>query len=214
MNKELVIFDMDGLMLDSETIAWRAWQNIQHKYNCNCDFEFYKNFIGTNEAYLCNVMKNTYGEDFPIKEMLLEINKEKRNIISKEGVKTKKGLVELLEFLTEKGIKKAVATSSHRDVMENLLRKVNVYNYFDFSVCGNEIEHSKPNPEIFLKALEKASVQADKALVLEDSINGIKAAYNADIPVIFIKDLVTPPKEILDITYKKMNSLDEVIPIL
>ncbi|MDD6794155.1 MAG: HAD family phosphatase [Clostridiaceae bacterium] len=214
MKKELVIFDMDGLMLDSETIAWKAWQNIQGNYNCNCDFQYYKTFIGTNENYICTNMKLKYGNDFPIEKMLLDIKEEKSRIISMNGVQKKQGLIELLEFLKVNNIKRAVATSSSRDVMENLLKITGISSYFDLSVCGNEIENSKPSPDIFLKALEKANVEAKNALVLEDSINGIKAAHNASIDVIFIEDLVTPSEEILDLTYKKMNSLDEVISVL
>jgi len=89
----------------------------------------------------------------------------------------------------------------------------NVLHYFDYSVCGDEIEHGKPNPDVFLKALEKAGAKPSEAFVLEDSINGILAAHNANIPVIFIQDLVEAHVDTLGLVYKKMNDLSEVISI-
>ena len=212
-NIKLAIFDMDGLMLDSETVAWKAWESIQKNYNCDCSFEFYRNFIGTTEASISSAMLETYGTDFPIKNFLAETKEEKKRIISREGVSVKKGLIELLDYLTKNGIKKAVATSSHRDVMENLLSLTKVLHYFDYSVCGDEIENGKPNPDVFLKTLKKAGVNSNEAFVLEDSINGILAAHNANIPVIFIQDLVEAPTDTLGLVYKKMNDLSEVISI-
>jgi len=212
-NIKLAIFDMDGLMLDSETVAWKAWKAILKKYNCDFPFESYRNFIGTTEAFISSSMLETFGADFPIKNFLSEAKEEKKNIISREGVAVKKGLIELLDYLTKKGIKKAVATSSHRDVMEHLLSLTNILHYFDYSVCGDEIERGKPNPDVFLKALSKAGAKPSEAFVLEDSINGILAAHNANIPVIFIQDLVEAPVDTLGLVYKKMNDLSEVISI-
>jgi HAD superfamily hydrolase (TIGR01509 family) len=212
-NIKLVIFDMDGLMLDSETVTWKAWETTLKKYNCDCPFEFYRNFIGTTETHISSVMLKTYGDDFPIKNFTVEMKEEKKRIISTEGVAVKKGLIELLDYLSKKGIKKAVATSSHRDVMEHLLTLTNVLHYFDYSVCGDEIKKGKPNPDVFLKALKKAESKPNEAFVLEDSINGILAAHNANIPVIFIQDLVEAPIDTLGLVYKKMNDLSEVISI-
>jgi len=212
-NIKLAIFDMDGLMLDSEVIVWKAWQAIQKNYNCDFTFEFYRNFIGTTQSSISSVMLETYGADFPIKSFLAETKKEKERIIFEDGVAVKKGLIDLLDYLTKAGIKKAVATSSNRDVMENLLSLTNVLHYFDYSVCGDEIENGKPNPDVFLKTLKKAGVNSNEAFVLEDSINGILAAHTANIPVIFIQDLVEAPTDTLGLVYKKMNDLSEVISI-
>ncbi|PRR84053.1 HAD family hydrolase [Clostridium vincentii] len=212
-NIKLVIFDMDGLMLDSEIIAWKAWDAVKKNYNCDFNFEFYRNFIGTTEASISSIMLETYGSDFPIKDFLNDAKKEKARIVSVEGIAVKKGLVDLLDYLTKAGIKKAVATSSHRNVMENLLSLSNVLHYFDYSVCGDEIENGKPSPDVFLKALDNAGAKTTEAFVLEDSINGILAAHNANIPVIFIQDLVEAPVDTLGLVYKKMNDLSEVISV-
>lgn len=212
-NIKLVIFDMDGLMLDSEIVVWKSWEAIKKSYNCDITFEIYRHFIGTTQASIGSNMLERYGADFPIENFFADAKKEKSKIISEEGITVKKGLIELLDYLTKAGIKKAVATSSHRDVMEHLLSLTNVLHYFDCSVCGDEIENSKPNPDVFLKALEKAGVKPNEAFVLEDSINGILASHNANIPVIFIQDLVEPPIDTLGLVYKKMNDLSEVISV-
>lgn len=212
-NTKLVIFDMDGLMLDSEIIVWKSWEAIRESYNCDITFEIYRHYIGTTQASISSNMLKAYGDNFPIEAFFADARKEKERIISEEGINVKKGLVELLEYLTKAGIKKAVATSSHRDVMEHLLSLTNVLHYFDYSVCGDEIENGKPSPDVFLKALDKAGAKSTEAFVLEDSINGILAAHNANIPVIFIQDLVEPPVDTLGLVYKKMNDLSEVISV-
>lgn len=98
--------------------------------------------------------------------------------------------------------------------MNLILKKTDILKYFDLSVCGDEIERGKPFTDIFLKAVEKLNVPPERCLILEDSQNGIIVAKEAGIPVIFIKDLITPEKQYMDTIYVQCNDLLEVITYL
>lgn len=211
---DLVIFDMDGLMLDTEKIAMDAFiQVIEQDYHLSVDQDFYCSMIGMPDLQMEIPMKKVYGENFPFQEFFQRFDRCRDEITEKDGIPVKKGLLQLLDFLTAKGIRKVVATSSIRSSAEKKLKDAGIESYFDYYVCGDEVSEGKPNPEVFCKALEKACVPPEKAIVLEDSINGIKAAHRAGIPCIFIKDLVEPPKEVLDLVFHRMADLSQVISL-
>lgn len=211
MNTQLFIFDMDGLMLDTESLYYKIWQSIfQSKGNYKLNFEFYKNLIGTPTSSLEVKYKNEFGQDFPYEDYFNEYRKIRDKKLKEEGAELKYGLKELLIYLNEKNLKCAVATSSFRAMSEPLLIKCGIYHYFDIAIFGDEIKNGKPSPEIFLKALELANVKPENAIVLEDSINGILASHKADIPCIFVKDIVTPSNEVLALAYDCPHSLMDV----
>ena len=131
-----------------------------------------------------------------------------------EEITVQKGLWELLEYLKKQNIKNIVETSSPRENMNLILKKTDILKYFDLSVCGDEIERGKSFTDIFLKAVEKLNVPPERCLILEDSQNGIIVAKEAGIPVIFIKDLITPEKQYMDTIYVQCNDLLELITYL
>ena len=126
----------------------------------------------------------------------------------------KDGLYQLLEYLKNNQIKMAVATSRVEKKALNWLKLANVEQYFDVKVFGDAVKNSKPEPDIFLKTIELLKVKADECVVLEDSFNGIIAAYRAKTKPIMIPDLRQPDQEIEKLLYAKCNSLNDVIIIL
>ena len=159
-------------------------------------------------------MYDEYGKDFPMQDVLDDVHALMNDIFDKEGVPLKKGLIELLTYLKDNQYKTIVATSSTRKRVDHLLGIADVMKYYDNSICGDEVTHGKPHPEVFLKACEKLGVQPSEAIVLEDSEAGIQAAYNAQIPVICIPDMKYPEEEYAKMTTKILDSLDQVIPFL
>lgn len=205
-----VIFDMDGLMINSEEVTFESYQEVLKPMGQSMRREFYISFIGMTDASITGQMANEYGEDFPYPEVLKKVHQLMHDRFEKEGVPLKKGLVELLKDLKAHGIKTIVATSSTRNRVNEILTQANLTQYFDDSICGDEVEHGKPDPEVFLKACKKLHVSPNEAIVLEDSEAGIQAADHAHIPVICVPDMKYPQDTYANMTYKICHDLLEV----
>lgn len=107
-------------------------------------------------------------------------------------VPVKPGLYEMLDFLEQHHIKMAVATTTRRDLTEQRLKKIGVYDRFDYVLCGDEVTKRKPDPEIYLSVLKKMNTKAENTIVLEDSSVGVEAAYRAGIDCIQVPDIIAP----------------------
>ena len=212
--KKAVIFDMDGLMIDSERVTYNEYVKKLHLLGHD-DFteEIYKNCLGKNKQGICQVFIDHYGEDFPMEEVWDDVHVWIDESLRKH-VPKKKGLDELLEYLKENNYKTIVATSSGRKRVDEILNNANIVDYFDDSICGDEVSKGKPNPEIFLTACQKLGVKPEEALVLEDSEAGILAAYDGHIDVICVPDMKYPEEEFASKTTDIVNSLEDVITYL
>jgi HAD superfamily hydrolase (TIGR01509 family) len=207
---DLVIFDMDGLMFDTEKISYDAWKEAAALYNYQIDMGLFEKTIGANLIKTKEIYVEHFGDEFPL-ELISEARvKISEQIIKIYGVPIKHGLYELIQYLNHKKMKMAVATSTSRIRAMNLLRLAKIENYFDYILCGDEIINSKPNPEIFLKVASELRCTPRKCLVLEDSELGITAAYNAGMVPIMIPDLKEPSKAIQSLIFRRMNTLLEV----
>lgn len=209
-----LIFDMDGLILDTETISNKLLIDIFSKYDINLNEEIISKTIGLEKKKAIKVFEEYLGDNIPIKDIINLHKKVVNDYLEKNGVPVKLGLIELLNYLDEEKIKKVVATSSYRKVAENVLIRANVYNRFDDIICGDEIKESKPLPDIFLKALEKLNLSADEVIVLEDSRMGILAAHRAKIKSIMIPDILPADEETKKLYFKECKSLLDVIHLL
>lgn len=188
---QAVVFDMDGLMFDSERMIQRSWDVVGVKMGFGKMGKDIYHTLGLNNAERERYFKSAYGEDFPYLEFRENYRAEVVRDTRENGTPVKKGLYELLEVLKEKQMKLAVATSSSYENTVELLKETKVYSYFQEIVTGNMVEHSKPAPDIYQKACEKLGVLPEHALALEDSYNGIRSGYAAGMKVIMIPDLLT-----------------------
>lgn len=205
-----IIFDMDGLMIDSERVTFEGYQHVLAKNGLTMSLDFYKTLLGKPLIGIFEQLYNEYGEDFNVENTIKEVHQYMANLFENHGVPLKKGLIELLKYLKEHNYKTIVATSSQRYRVDHIFQLAGLNSYFDDSICGDEVTKGKPNPEVFLKSCEKLGIKPNEALVLEDSEAGIKAAHLAGIKVICIPDLKYPEPEFADMTYKMMNNLLEV----
>lgn len=212
--KQLVIFDMDGLMFDTERIYYKAWQESAAIYGYTITWEIYIQIVARNSCYIEKILKQILGEDLPYDAIYEKKRALSDEMIADEGIQRKEGLVELLDYLEEKGIKKAVATSSMREKALRYLELGEIKERFDFIICGSDVKESKSNPEIFLKAAEHLNVKVEACMVLEDSRLGIEAAKAAQMMGVFIPDLVEADEEILSNATTSVPSLKEVIPLI
>lgn len=206
-----VIFDMDGLMIDSERVTFEASQKALQQRGYEPSIEFYKTTLGTNEKTTKMLYKQYYGDDVPFSDISVDIRQYIEDNFQENGVPVKNGLVELLQYLKDNNYKTIVATSSARERLNRILKQANLTAYFDGSICGDEVTNSKPDPEIFVKACQKLRVLPDEAIVLEDSEAGIQAAFLSGIPVICIPDMKYPQEKYAKKCYLIKNSLTDVL---
>lgn len=211
---DAVIFDMDGLMVDTERIMQREVKEILKEMGYTVTDEIISRLIGLTDSRTKEVLEQEYGKAFCHNIFLKKLLERKLNVYHNEQIGVKKGLWELVEFLEKENIKKIVATGTVRENMNLILKRTGLLEHFDLAVCGDEIEKGKPSPDVFIKAAEKLNVPKQRCLVLEDSQNGIIAAKNAGIEVIFIKDVVTPEKQYIEQVYAQCNDLSDVIQYL
>ena len=205
-----IIFDMDGLMIDSERVTFECYQERLKDMNLTMDEEFYKTLLGKPIKGIYQRFYDVYGNDFPIQNVIQDVHQLMAERFETEGVPVKKGLVELLHYLKDNNYKTIVATSSNRDRVDKILAQAKITEFFDDSICGDEVTKGKPNPEVFLKSCQKLGVNVSDAIVLEDSEAGIQASYDANIKVICIPDMKYPEKQYEEKTFKILKDLTEV----
>ncbi|GHU04072.1 phosphorylated carbohydrates phosphatase [Spirochaetia bacterium] len=204
-----VIFDMDGLMLDTERPVLDFWIKAAEKFGVTVTRDTVFRTIGINEAGSRVILEEACGLDFPYDEIRAERNRMVREQVEREGIAQKKGLLTLLNHLDARGIKKALATSTARETALWKLKHAGIPDRFEIMVCGDEVKNGKPAPDIFLRAVEKLGVPASDCVGFEDSPAGLQALHAAKIPSVFVKDLVEPPEETLATVWRRCENLAE-----
>ena len=202
-----VIFDMDGLMIDSERIIHDAIVKGGQIMGLPNIHEVSMRFIGSSNDAARRIFYDAYTEaaDF---DYLMELkHKFIDELIGNDGFPPKPGIYEILEKLKSKGYTLAVGSSTREWAVKEFLGKINVLGYFDHMICGDMGFRSKPNPDIFIACAEKMNIAPEKCCVLEDSAAGVKAAYLAGMRVIMIPDLIEPTEDIIPMLYALKGSL-------
>lgn len=209
-----VIFDMDGLMIDSERVTFEGYQHVMKKMGLEITRDFYLTLLGKPIKGIYQRFYDAYGNDFPIEAVIKEVHQYMADLFETEGVPLKPGLSQLLEYLKAHQYRTIVATSSNRDRVDKILARAGITAYFDDSICGDEVTKGKPDPEVFLKSCEKLGITPDQAIVLEDSEAGILAASRAKIQVLCVPDMKYPEPEFAKLTTKIISTLDDVSTFL
>ena len=207
---QAVLFDMDGLMFDTERLYMRAWKKAGEKLRIPIGDEFLLQSRGMVRADSSKLFMELYHPNMEYDE-IIAVRQEFFNEELKKGVVCKKGLMELLQFLKENGYKVALATSTPRDRAFQLIRETKTEKFFDAFAFGDSVKRGKPEPDIFLKAAELVGVAPEHCLVLEDSNNGLIAGNRARCKVIMIPDLVPAKKEVESMIDAKLEDLEQVI---
>ncbi|RRD39136.1 HAD family phosphatase [Leptotrichia sp. OH3620_COT-345] len=208
---DLFVFDMDGLLFDTETIYVNYGKKLAESKGYIINDSIVEKTTGmTNEATKA-VYLEEFGKDFPYDELSSEIYK----YIIEQGKKCKvplmKGVEEFLAYLYSNGKKMVLATSADRLMADTLIENKGLKKYFSFIVTSNDVKKGKPDPEVFLTVAQKAGVSPEKAVVFEDSLNGIKAAHSAGMFAVMIPDKIQPTEEITKMLHCKLDSLLKAI---
>lgn len=210
MLPKLLIFDMDGLLFDTERMFMNLRAEILPKYGYVHREEDYMKTVGVSGTILHQILEEIYGKDYPADIISKETREVQLQYIEAHGVPVKPGIKPLLQWLEEKEIPCCVATSTHRPAAQKILKASGLLPFFSFLVTGEEVALTKPDPEIFLKACQIAKTEPSCALVLEDSENGVRAALRGGIPVICIPDMKKPGEEIARKASAVLESAEQV----
>ncbi len=190
-----VVFDMDGVLFDSEKLCMDSWCAVAKEHDIP-DMEIvFPKCIGTNMADTRTIVHDHYGEDFDFDSFRKEASGWFWDYIECNGMPVKKGVRELLDFLKDRNYNLGLASSSRRETIVKSLEKAGLLEYFPVIVSGDMVEHSKPDPQIFLMACERMGVQPGETYVIEDSYNGIRAAVAAGMRPIMVPDMLPVNEE-------------------
>jgi HAD superfamily hydrolase (TIGR01509 family) len=190
------VFDMDGLMIDTEKLYLLYWKKAAADFGYDMKDEHVYAIRSLARKYSIPMLKSFFGEDFPTEEVRARRTELINAHIEKNGIDLKKGLFELLNWLNDHGVKLAVATATPRERATLYLRKINALDLFDTVVCGDMIANGKPDPDIYLTAARELDLPPEQCAAFEDSPNGIKAAHAAGCHAIMIPDMTPPDDEI------------------
>jgi HAD superfamily hydrolase (TIGR01509 family) len=204
------IFDMDGLMLDSERITNQAWQRASADFGFDMSSDVARECVGTSPPLAEEIYKKHLGQDFPYHEVRKRKVSYFEERIHDEGLPLKAGLLELLDLLESRGIRKAVASSTEQPAVNERLAMTGLLPRFQIVVAGNDVRHLKPAPDLFLEAARRLGVNPARCLVIEDTSFGVFAALSAKIPVILVPDLAPIPADLVSLTVGSFPSLVEV----
>ena len=187
---KLCIFDMDGLLLDSERHVYlEMGLEASKAVGRPLTEEFLTSIMGAGwDQYEGNI-KRAFGVDYPYEEYMKIFWPKVEYLIHETAIPLRPGVMEILEYCKGAGIKMAVATSSAEDVTADCLRNDKIDHYFDFCMTGDKVKHSKPDPEIFEKTVEHFGIDKSEILIFEDGHNGSQAALKCGCRLVIVKDL-------------------------
>jgi HAD superfamily hydrolase (TIGR01509 family) len=211
---EAVIFDMDGIMFDTEQLMLRALEQTAREFAYDGAGEIKKEIMGTNARVMRQIFMRRYGPDFPYDRFMAFRQKLVDREIGENGVPLKPGLFELLRYLRKNGYGTAVATSTSREHALEYIRSTGAEPYFRKIICGDMLEKSKPDPEIYCTAAAALNLAPEVCMALEDSPNGIRSAHAAGMAAVMVPDLIPPSPELDRLLFARVETLSDVIGLL
>lgn len=209
------IFDMDGLMFDTERLFVRAMMEyVGPKTGVSFPLENVLKTLGCNDADFLRLFPELFGTSITPKACYALVAEWMKKEIETNGVPVKPGLYELLDALKSDGIRIALATGTGRPIATEYLRRTDTLRYFDAFAFGDQVAHGKPDPEIFLLAAKALGADPETTAVFEDSVNGLLAAHAGGFFSICVPDLIDPLPRLSFTPDAVFRTLDEAIPLL
>ena len=209
-----IIFDMDGVLIDSERQSNEGWLWAAEQLGVDMPMWLIDSFKGAPAELCCKFFDDYYKGAIDYWEAKELRTQHVYKIRETEGIPVKTGVKDIFEYIRNNGLKCAVATSTRRESAEKTLHEIGVWDYLDAVVYGDEVEHGKPEPDIFLRAAKAIGISPSEAVVVEDSINGIKAGYAADMRVVHIPDTIAIDDDIRKLTYMVCADLNGLIDVV
>lgn len=207
---DAVIFDMDGVIFDSERLVLSCWEKVGEKYGFQGIDEVFLPCIGTNEVKTKEIVMDYYGQDFPYETFRQEASVLFHERVDLDGLPVKKGVREILDYLKEQEIPTAVASSTRLEAVSGELKQAGLYEYFKVVMGGDQLKRSKPEPDIYLMTCEKMDVIPSRAYAIEDSYNGIRSSFRAGMKPIMVPDMLPATEEMWQ---KSVAVLDDLLMV-
>jgi len=205
---QAVILDMDGLMLDTESIYKRAWETAASELGYAFEDELYLTCLG-QPLQACEAVLKRFGKDFPLDDFRTRWQVLWKSEVESSGISTKPGLEDLLEDLKNNGIPAAVATSSGKDYANFSLQKAQLHDQFEIIVSGDQVPHGKPAPDIYLETASRLKVAPHNCIAIEDSDAGVIAACSAGMNTVMVPDIKEPSPQAKAVAFCVVSSLIE-----
>lgn len=203
------IFDMDGLLFDTELVYNQAWHEVAKQHKLSIHPEMLDAIRGTNGVFMQQIV-NSYWPEVNAEKLIDEVFENSRNILT-QSVPMKPGVHELLDYMKSKNLVLALASSAPLDLIYSNLKIANIFSYFDVVVSGEQVVRGKPAPDIFLLAAEKLSLNPENCYVLEDGLHGVHAGIQAGCATIMVPDLIAPTEELYEKCVGIYHNLYEVL---
>ena len=197
-----LVFDMDGVLLDSESICDQIWELLADQMGLPDIQAAAAENRGCNEALMAKNLIARYGEGFDCKKFFADFRVHFNEIENTKGIPLLPYVQETLDYLKSRGYRLALATSTRRSTATRQLKAVGIYDFFEASTFGDEVEHSKPAPDIYLKAARELGVEPDFCAGIEDSPNGIISVHSAGFKPIMVPDRIAPSEKIKSLCWK------------
>ena len=212
--RKLIIFDMDGLMFDTESVAARAYLEVGSAKGLRVSMDKYRRVIGLEAKAIWARYREDFGDAVDPEQLYREVGARIGKITRTEGLPVKPGLFELLDVLDARGIPKVVASGSDLPVIQSNLEHAGILDRFAMIISSDAFARGKPSPDIFLACCQRMGVSPEDALVLEDAPSGIQAAIAGGIPVVAVPDILEIPASLAEQCLAIAADLTEVIPCL
>lgn len=207
-----IIFDMDGVIFDTERISCRFWQKKLKEHGMDMTEDMYTEIMGRNRVGIIKGLESMFNRpEIDFYKLSDEKVAQMGEFLDTGRIPVLPGVFEIIDYLDKNGYKKSIATSTRRVKAESRLKKENLFDHFDSIMYGDDVKISKPNPEIFLKTAEKMELNPSEILILEDSPSGIEAAYNGGFRCINVVDMKKPTDEMKSRTIAICDNLFDVI---
>lgn len=208
------VFDMDGLLIDSERIALETFVEIGDVYQLDGIEELYRQVIGMNHQAITKIVTEALQERVDPKRFLADWSVSYQGKVAAKPVPVKTGVHEVLGALAHRKIPAAVATSTGTEMATKKLRNSGLLDYFQVLIGGDQVSQSKPSPDIYLRAAESLRVEPAHCLAMEDSPNGVRAAVAAGMQVVQIPDQLQPDADLLLLGHQVFPCIDQVMQLL
>ncbi len=202
-----VVFDMDGTLIDSETLVIRMWKEVAAQENIPDIENTLMQCIGLTDPKIDVLYHQIYGQDFPYQKYSARVSLMFHEETEKNGLPVKPGVYELFDYLKENNYQIGLATSSKEATVRKEMESIGLLDSFHAIVCGDMISHSKPHPEIYQKACELLNADPVNCYAVEDSPNGIRSAFRAGMKTIMVPDQIQPDDELKPMIFKEFKTL-------